>query len=89
MSFHTHLGNIWEIPPIAQDLEKWNAAWEEIIKKKNTSNTTDVMQAVVGALAKNWKQLFQTAIDNYQQNFNTFCISKDTYFYMSHYGLYS
>jgi len=55
----------------------------------STSNPTDVMQAVVGALAKNSKQLFQTAIDNYQQNFNTFCISKDTYFYMSHYGLYS
>ena len=72
MSFDTQSARIWGIPPIAQGLEKWNAAWEETIKK-NTSNPTDVMRAAVGTLAKNSKQSYQTAIDNYRQNFNSLC----------------
>jgi hypothetical protein len=57
---------------MAQGVEKWNAAWEETIKK-NKTNPTDMMRAVLGALAKNSKQSFQTAIDNYRQNFNSLC----------------
>lgn len=72
MSFHTQSGRIWGIPPMAQGLEKWNAAWEETIKKK-TLNATSVMRAAIGTLAKNSKQSFQTAIDNHRQNFNSLC----------------
>jgi hypothetical protein len=72
MSFNTQSGRIWGIPPIAQGVEKWNAAWEEIIQE-NTSNPTDVMRAAIGTLAKSSKQSFQTVIDNYRQNFNSLC----------------
>jgi hypothetical protein len=65
MSSCTQSSTIWGIPPIAQGVWKWNVAWEETIKKNNT-NPTEIMQAVLGTLAKNSKQSFQTAIDNHQ-----------------------